>query len=155
MVVPGQLLGFVKWRPVYVDGIVWVHYNTYLDNPLRFVHAAKPLTLTPPEGFTFDMASIPSWAWPLMGPPTGYGSESRHGPAACLHDYGARHQRWDQGVWLTREENDAIFKAALYDLGVSEWRVRVMYTAVRLGGARGWRENRRKLVQQGLCPPPA
>lgn len=139
--VRGELCGLHNFTAGYIDGRWWRHQYepAGCTAPLRFVCANRPYTLTPPNGFIHDFASIPAVAWPVMGGPAGNGHDSQHGPAAILHDWAYEKQRWDQGVPFSRKTADQIFRCALDDLNVSEWRARAMYRILRVFGARHFR----------------
>lgn len=79
-----------------------------------------------PAGFVTDFASIPRMFWRLE-PPLG-----RAGKAAVVHDFLYREKL------RTREEADTIFRQAMGELGVPMWKRRLMWAAVRVGGAGGW-----------------
>lgn len=75
-----------------------------------------------PEGFKTDLASTPRLLWPIFPP---------GGPwirAAILHDY------LYSLPSCSRFLADALFREAMYDLGVPWWRRVVMYYAVRFFG---------------------
>lgn len=78
-----------------------------------------------PAGFQTDFASVPRIFWNIFPP---YG---RHGKAAVIHDYLYALVR--QGKFH-RAMADAVFLAAMKELGVSWWRRTVMYLSVRLFG---------------------
>jgi hypothetical protein len=104
-------------------------------------HAGDRITL--PDGFVTDLASIPRPAWSLLPP---------DGPwalAAVFHDLLYRTKgtgiRWEgqvpalsRGAPYTRAEADEILLQAMEDLEVSWLDRRVIWAAVRLGGAAGW-----------------
>ena len=73
-----------------------------------------------PAGFTTDFASTPRWLWPIF-PPRG-----RWNRAAIVHDYLCEHADVDRFL------ADAIFRAAMKELGVPLWRRVAMYYAVRV-----------------------
>ena len=73
-----------------------------------------------PPGFETDFASVPRWLWPIF-PPRG-----RWNRAAVMHDYLCRQADVDRFL------ADALFRAAMRDLGVPLWRRVAMYYAVRL-----------------------
>jgi len=83
--------------------------------------------VTVPAGFISDFASIPRLFWRVLPP---WGEYNR---AAVVHDYLYRtHLR-------TRAGADDLFLALMVELGVSRWKRRVMYRAVRMFGARAYR----------------
>lgn len=86
-----------------------------------------------PAGFVTDFASIPMGLWNLF-PPLG-----RWARPAIVHDY-----LYDRGGAVgprsySRAQADAIFREAMAVVGVPAWRRSVMYVAVRVWGAGGWR----------------
>jgi hypothetical protein len=85
--------------------------------------------VTIPTGYVTDGLSIPSWAWPIVGP--------RNGPAfgaGLLHDY-LYSKASDHHFQVTRAQADSLFREAMYNLGIN-YRRNLIYGAVR---AAGWR----------------
>lgn len=86
-----------------------------------------------PPGFVTDLSSIPQMLQsvvPVVGP---------QNLPAVVHDYiYARAGRMPDGSTFTRKAADALFLAGLEAAGVSWWRRRAMYAAVRLGGRFFW-----------------
>lgn len=82
------------------------------------------------KGYEWDGASIPRWAWSLIGHPL----DDDHIIASLFHDalYGLK--------LLPRALCDRIFKELLRRDGVSKTKQNLMYYAVRVGGNRGYRE---------------
>jgi hypothetical protein len=87
-----------------------------------------------PAGMLFDGASIPRSAWSLIGHPY----DHRYLPAAVIHD-----ALYQQQI-TSRARADSVFREALRANGVNRVRATTMWTAVRLGGGRGWREKRER-----------
>jgi hypothetical protein len=85
-----------------------------------------------PAGMLFDGASIPRAAWSVIGHPF----DARYLPAAVIHD-----ALYQQQI-TSRARADAVFREALRANGVNRVRATTMWSAVRLGGGRGWREKR-------------
>lgn len=94
-----------------------------------------------PVGFETDWASIPWGLWNFE-PPFG-----RSAKAAVVHDF--LYATKGTGVWgpnryieraepYTRAEADDIFRQAMGVLGVPLIKRRLMWSAVRLGGWKGW-----------------
>jgi hypothetical protein len=85
------------------------------------------ITITAPEGFITDLASVPRIpvAFMLTGA-TGHA-------AAVIHD--ACYTRH----WVTRAMADDIFYEALLVLGVPKWRATLMWAGVRVGGRGPWK----------------
>ena len=103
-------------------------------------------TVTVPKGFVTDLASVPRWAWMLI-PPDGPWVK-----AAIVHDY--LYSTGGTGKWkkhppsitrpehYSRAEADFIMREAMENRGVG-WFVRnLIWLAVRVGGASGWRDSR-------------
>ena len=87
-----------------------------------------------PVGFETDFASIPWGLWNLF-PPLG-----KWARPAIIHDF-----LYDRGGVLpsktySRKEADMIFREAMSVVGVPAWRREVMFAAVRVGGAGGWKD---------------
>lgn len=93
-----------------------------------------------PAGFETDFASVPQLFWSIV-PPMG-----KYFIAAVLHDYFYREpgSRTDVAVIydrvITREFADYIFLEEMVDLGVSWWKRKIMYKAVRMFGGSSWVE---------------
>lgn len=81
------------------------------------------ITVTVPEHYVTDFASVPRLLWPIV-PPTGPWCE-----AAVVHDYLCGQSG------CSRFLADSIFREAMFQLGVPLWRRVLMYYAVRLYGA--------------------
>jgi len=86
-------------------------------------------------GFVTDFASVPSFLWWLI-PPWG-----RYGKAAVIHDYNYQKHDWN----IDRLRADLIFRDNMRVLKVKEWRVFLMFWAVRIFGQIAWRRDRRYL----------
>ncbi len=86
------------------------------------------------KGFVTDGASIPKLFWTLIGGPLG-----RYAPAAVPHDKLYRFQT------RSRLEADNIFLEAMGVLGVSWWKRRSMWLAVRFRGWVPWNRHKKKL----------
>ena len=83
-----------------------------------------------PTGFLHDFASVPRIVWPLVGP------VGNHAEAAVLHDW------LYQAQPCSRADADGIFSRCLQEAGLSWWKRRAMFRAVRLFGWRYWNRNR-------------
>lgn len=97
-------------------------YNSHLDGHLIVV----------PEGFIYDGASVPRLAWSFM-PPDGL-----HRAAALVHDFLYVHLGRMAHRTYTRAEADKIFYLIMRDSGVSYFRAKAAYLAVRAGGWTYW-----------------
>jgi hypothetical protein len=90
--------------------------------------------ITVPKGFVTNFASTPRWLWSIL-PPSG-----KWNRAAVLHDY--LYSIAVPTAHCSRWMADAIFRDAMYRLGVSLWRRWVMWAGVRVFGNRGyWKSN--------------
>ena len=90
-----------------------------------------------PEGFIYDLASIPPWLWWLQ-----FGTWNI---AAVPHDWAYMFGyllRVDNGnlvkVEFTKKEADRFFADVNLTVETPKWRVRLMYWAVRLFGRGVW-----------------
>lgn len=83
-------------------------------------------TVTVPDGFHTDLASVPKALWAIF-PPFGH-----HTKAAVLHDY------LYHTTSLPRKTCDGLFLEAMADQGVSKTRRYLMYWAVRVFGKRAY-----------------
>jgi hypothetical protein len=100
-----------------------------LDAPLRYLRRPG-LTITVPEGFVNDLASVPKLLTALAP------RWQQSARAGVLHDYLYR-------VGLhSRREADVIFREALRADGVGWFRAWVMYRAVRRFAGTPWRAYR-------------
>ena len=88
-----------------------------------------------PKGFVTDLASIPPKLRSIIS------VLGKHFIAAVLHDlwYRVPEQRRPGSAYISRELADEIFLKEMEDLDVSWWKRRLMYRAVRIGGADFWR----------------
>jgi hypothetical protein len=93
------------------------------DKPLRPVNV--------PYGFVTDFASIPRIFWTLLP------RDGQYTYAAIVHDY----LYWNQTT--SREDADKVFRAVMYEFGVSAAHVTAIFAAVRAGGGVAWNRNSR------------
>jgi hypothetical protein len=111
------------------------------SDPLVF-HDDDGNTITFGHDCTTDLGSTPQFSWSLGFPPDGIGVR-----AYTIHDLLYR-TRGDC-LWLkqnlksrkapySRAEADEILRKGLIVCGVPRWRARIIWLAVRLGGADGW-----------------
>lgn len=134
----------------FIDGEFW-----RLTDELSFYTSDLEYTIVVPKGFLTDFASIPRWAWPIIGHPTG-----PYGCAAVVHDWiyalsapellGYLNSYVDLDPPLSRKEGDQMFLDGMEVLGIEWWRKTLMYSAVRVGGNGGWGENRKKVDVSNL-----
>ncbi len=101
--------------------------------------------ITVPAGFVTDLASVPRPMWSIY-PPDGPWVK-----AAVIHDF--LYDTGGGGLWngtagitraqpYTRAQADHILREAMADRGIGPWERAVIWSAVRLGGARGWKSDR-------------
>ena len=90
---------------------------------------------TVPHGFHTDLASIPRFYWSILSP-----TKSEFMVASVVHDY-----LYQCPAGLSRKTIDDVFYCALRKQGSSVYTSYKMYVAVRIFGAKHYREN-------GLCP---
>lgn len=86
-----------------------------------------------PKGFVTDFASVPRFFWRII-PPWG-----RYSPAAVVHDY--LYYIGDFG----KRRADLVFLELMKRLGVSYWKRRVMYYAVKWFGFTAWKNHRERI----------
>ncbi len=84
------------------------------------------LTVTVPEGFQTDLATVPRALWWLFPP-----HDPQYAAAAVLHDY-LYSWRSPDGEPFDRATADGIFLEAVLILGVARWKALAMFVAVRL-----------------------
>jgi len=107
------------------DGESWElvePFEYYIDEP-------DGEKIVVPAGFRTDFASIPRFAWSIIGSPWG-----KYGKAAVIHDYGYFKTLY------TRKKVDRIFLEAMKTLGVGWLKRRTMWLAVRIGAGKIWRK---------------
>jgi hypothetical protein len=102
-----------------------------LDAPLVYESDLLGATITVPEGFVTDMASVPKWplAWLLAG---GTANE-----AAVVHDW-AYTVHSVAGKPITRSQADALLREAIPASQDASAPAVLMWLAVRLGGWISW-----------------
>ncbi len=94
----------------------------------KFSYTTRELiTIHVPEGYVTDFASVPRWAWSVVGP------IGRHARAAVIHDF-CYSQRWAGD----RKWADEVFYEAMKESGVVWWRRWLIYRAVRWFGQKYW-----------------
>jgi len=104
-----------------------------------------------PTGFEFDLASVPAILWT----PTGIAPDRLRWTAPLIHDFLYEHRGnlpkgsykiWDDdlGGWVnskdiwTRKNADKMFCRLMREDGISKFKRRMAYRAVRLGGWYAW-----------------
>ena len=109
------------------------HWTTLA--PFAFFDRSDAMLYVVPSGFENDLASVPRVAWPVIDP------TNKAAKGALVHDW-LYASRGLVRPWLpkiSRAKADAIFRRALVANDVSAGRALVMWSAVRVGGAKAWR----------------
>ena len=104
----------------------------------RFRYVNPPIVVNVPVDFVTDGASIPRFAYRLIGAPWG----GKYSKAAVVHDYLYYNQT------TTRVDADRIFYQAMGVLGVSGWRRSLMHFSVRSAGWIPWKNRRRDVKER-------
>ncbi|MGA0532768.1 DUF1353 domain-containing protein [Hansschlegelia sp. KR7-227] len=116
-----QFVGDLAFDP---DGCM-TKRECILRHPLRFIDAAKRIWQAN-AGDVTDGASIPEWAQRIIGGPW----DLSYLKAAVLHDHYCTKKEFS---W---RETHLMFYEALINLGVNEYKAKLMYYSVYLGGPR-------------------
>jgi len=102
-----------------------------------------------PSGFTYDGTSVPRFLWSIIG----IYPDGIHRPASLIHDYiyhnkgltpyGVEYtysnEKWVPAqIRWDRKDSDRLFCRMLKELGVSKFKRRIMYYAVRTFGYFWW-----------------
>jgi len=118
-------------------------YRLVADYTYEWVKAGVRRRITVPEGFDYDGASVPRFAWSICG----LHPDGLIRAAACIHDWLYEHKgelpydsyqrlRWPD-VWenvpkvWTRRNADRMFGRIMRESGIRKIRRRVAYLAVR------------------------
>ena len=89
-----------------------------------------------PEGFTFDLASIPRLMWVVPG----FAPFELSTAAPLLHDFIYRYRGlMPVGVIIYRAQADRFFRLIMAEEGVGRVRRNLAWLAVRVGGWISWR----------------
>jgi len=99
----------------FLDGRLWE-----LIEPFEY-HSDKWGIIKISALFVFDFASIPRFAWSIIGSPTG-----RYGPAALVHDFILAKEIYPRKI------ADRIFLEAMKNCNIPYFKRMIMYFAVRL-----------------------
>jgi Protein of unknown function (DUF1353) len=121
---------------------------TYLSDRRRwrleepYAYKDGSTTITVPDGFLFDLSSVPRAFWWLIAP------FELSIVAPLLHDYLYGHGGVPpEGVHppraYTRREADVLFRNVMEREGVSAWRRVLGYAAVRAFGGAAWKDHAR------------
>ena len=111
----GEYVGTGQWR---------------LTKPFEYVN--PPILVSVAVGFITDGASIPRFAWFLIGSPW----SGKYARAAVIHDYLYHIQMY------SRKKSDRIFLEGMKILGVIWWKRWLMHRCVRIAGWIPWGKKR-------------
>lgn len=105
----------------------------------NYTYRDNGTTITVPDGFQFDLSSIPRPLWWLIAP------FELSISAPLLHDFlyqkaGSAPEEIEPDKEYTRADTDALFKKMMEQEGVVGWRRAAAYLAVRLFGRFAWRD---------------
>ena len=115
----GEFLGNYRWK-------LLAPFEYYLDEP-----GGEKVVV--PINFITDGLSIPKFALTIIG-----GHWDGQAPqAAVIHDFLYQDQRY------TRKKTDQIFLESMKILGVSWWKRRTMWLAVRIAASGVWSKYRK------------
>lgn len=125
---------------VQIDGDKW-ETNRDLEYHVGAKNSEERIFV--PARYKTDLASVP-WPATLFIPKSG-----AYNPAAVVHDFlyqrkGKILVKDSQGntypKFYTRKECDEIFLEAMIALGVNSFKARIMFSAVRTFGWKGWND---------------
>lgn len=125
-------------RPVKESGEL---YKLWADYTFSFEYKNTTYKFKINQGFTYDGASVPKFAWTLIGLlPDGI-----HRPAALIHDFMYTRRGMmmtDEGIPFKydREFADLFFYEALNFVGLKSWHSRLAYRVARLFGKKQWND---------------
>ncbi len=118
---PAPIVPFADWNYYYTGRkLEW-------RPSVRFLPTIESISV--PEGFVTDLASIPRGLWPLLPKHAIYTYPS------VLHDY----LYWFQPC--EREEADEVLRLAMDELDVPTTTSFTIFNAVRMAGGRAWQNN--------------
>ena len=148
---PAALPSYARAQDVSVEEWMeaWMKSRRVAEGPLHLSRFAEPMyfLLRPiawrpdpgqavkyqavdvPTGFVTDLASVPRPFWSLLRP------DGEYAYAAIIHDF----LYWTQT--RPREVADRILLLAMNDFGIEADTTTIIYSAVRLAGAKAWAEN--------------
>jgi len=120
-----------KLKTEYINGRIWKIINP--DCQFYYIPDGGQ-AIIPRDGEVTDFASVPRIFWRIF-PPTGDGDTGDWGEPAIIHD--TLYKRHDG---YSRKMADDIFLEAMKDEGVSIWKRKPIYWAVRLFGYFPWKK---------------
>jgi hypothetical protein len=104
-----------------------------LDRSYRYFDEVNDVVLRVPQGFIFDLASVPRVLWPVIAP------FELSLVAPLLHDFLYRAGGRTSVRDYTRAEVDRLFLRAAIEEGVPRLKASVAYRMVRMFGFTAWR----------------
>ena len=119
----------------FIDGKVWRLLKSFWYDVGTENSGERIIVVS---GFLTDFASIPRFAWPIIGHPAG-----QYGKAAVVHDWLYQYPKSGLGKMRSRRRCDQIFLEGLQVLGVGWLKRSTMYFAVRVRGGKGWKRYRK------------
>lgn len=118
--------------PIYKAPCKWE--NDGLINGNRWIRITENFSavtslgfVVVPEDFKSDGASIPQFAWSIVGHPF-----SGYLEAAVVHDY--LYAKQSDDLKINRKQADKILRELMWNMGYSAPKVAAFYMAVRMGG---------------------
>jgi len=122
------------------------------DYSYEWEHKGLPYRIIVPGGFLYDGASVPRSTWTVSG----LRPDGLLRAAATVHDFiyeyqgkmpPGSYQSWDSDLngWVdvkqrwTRKSADKMFGRLMREAGMSRYRRRMAYRAVRLAGGVAWK----------------
>ena len=128
-IVAGSYKGIIPICSPLPDGKRWIMVEPWT---VRICAEETFDVITIPKGFIFDFASIPKFAWPLVGSP----ATGLHRYGAILHDY-----MYYMHFFEDRKYADDVFYAFNKQEGLSFAKNEAIYQAVRKFGWIGWKSH--------------
>lgn len=118
--------------------------NSVLNADLNYTIGDTKFTIVVPAGFVTDFASTPRAIWAVLPP------ADKYQLAAIVHDF----LYWDQRC--TREQADALLRAAMAESKIEPSKRDVIWRAVRRFGETAWRNNAQERAkgQPRIIPSP-
>lgn len=112
------------------------HYYELVE---LYTYIGKKYKVEVPKGFITDIASIPQFAWSLVG----LSPDGLYRAAAIVHDWCYWNYGYMKGTvtkkgsaveYVSKREADKLFFEVMKEAGVSAWKRNLMYAAVSLFG---------------------
>ncbi len=136
---PSSFITLLKVTPM-PDGRHWELLEEFIYD---LGYKGSDFNIRVPKGFITDFASVPKFLWWLIS------NWGKHGKAAVLHDWlykihmtqfrPTRPGYLGEPRAITREWADAVLLEAMEVLGVTPWKMNLIYRAVRIFGGFAWR----------------